>query len=203
MGQSAGASSILHHLTSYGGDQGLGPPDFDAAIIQSPGFFPQANATLDDNTFAAFLALTNSTDLQSLAEKNSSVLIAANANLTWTSPYGYFNFGPTVDDRYVPDLPGRLLKDGRFHSHIPLFLGHEKLDGLLFTPPWIRSNKVFRDEIQQIYPAVPNSTLGFIANNYTIPITSKIVPPQLTVMAVSGILNVCCPSFACLYHELS
>lgn len=190
MGQSAGASSILHHITSYGGDQDLGPPDFDAAIIQSPEFFPQANATQDDDTFAAFLTLTNSTDLQSLTGKNSSVLIAANANLIWNSPYGFFNFGPTVDDRYVPDLPGRLLKDGKFHSHIPLFLGHERLDSLIFSPPWIRSNKAFRDEIEQTYPGIPNSTLGFIANNYTIPVPSKTVPAQLTLMAVSDILNV-------------
>ncbi|CAG8955610.1 hypothetical protein HYFRA_00009564 [Hymenoscyphus fraxineus] len=187
MGQNSGASSIIHHITSYGGDKDLAP-DFEAAIIQSPGFYPQANGTQDDQTFATFLNLTNSTDLQSLQKQNSSVLIQANLNMTWnSSPYGYYAFGPTVDGRYVPDLPSRLLKKGKFHEKIPLLMGHERLDGLLFSPPWIRTNQALQDWFVEVYPGAPNSTLGFIANNYTIP--GKKSPPQLTLIGVSDFVN--------------
>jgi len=38
MGESAGASSIMHHLSAYGGTV---KPIFNRAILQSPAFFPQ------------------------------------------------------------------------------------------------------------------------------------------------------------------
>jgi carboxylesterase type B len=38
MGESAGASSIMHHLTANGGNVTL---PFQKAVIQSPAFFPQ------------------------------------------------------------------------------------------------------------------------------------------------------------------
>jgi carboxylesterase type B len=38
MGESAGASSIMHHLTAESGNYSL---PFQKAILQSPAFFPQ------------------------------------------------------------------------------------------------------------------------------------------------------------------
>jgi len=38
MGESAGAGSIMHHLTANGG---TGSPVFKRAILSSPAFFPQ------------------------------------------------------------------------------------------------------------------------------------------------------------------
>lgn len=136
MGQSAGASSILHHITAGGGESSY-QPNFEKAILQSSGFFPQPNSSHDDYIYSEYLRLTGAKDLNELQDVNSSILQAANAKMTYDSPYGIFNFGPTIDGDFVPDLPSKLLgtEDKQFHQGISVLLGHTAYDGLLFTPP--------------------------------------------------------------------
>jgi len=134
MGQSAGASSIMHHITAHKGTHDR--PAFSSAILESPGFFPQPNNTQDDQTYTEFLNLTGANNLDELVLLNSSILMEANANMTWRSMYGFFKFGPTLEDSegYVPDLPGKLLQDGTFHKNIPMMLGYTTMDGYLLFP---------------------------------------------------------------------
>lgn len=177
MGQSAGASSILHHITAYGGDR---PPAFQQAILQSPGFFPQPNRTQDDDTYAQFLALTGANNLDDLMKTDTTVLMNANANMTWQSTYGYFKFGPTIDGEYVRDLPGKLLKSGNFHKTLSLMLGYTMLDGLLFTPPWIRTKVALQDHVKKLFSQVPESVLTYIGEKYPI---SGLVAQNRVIMA--------------------
>lgn len=119
-----------------GGGQSF-QPDFQRAIIQSPGFFPQPNASHDDYIYSEYLRLTGAENLEALQKLDTSILQAANARMTYDSPYGVFNFGPTIDGDYVPDLPSKLLNttEKSFHRGIAMMLGHTAYDGLLFTPP--------------------------------------------------------------------
>lgn len=172
MGQSAGASSILHHITSYGGEEDGRQdrkPKFQSAVLQSPGFFPQPNGTKDDITYQRFLDLAESKNLDDLMEKDFSVLQHANAVMTYESEYGYFNFGPTIDGNFVPDLPGRSLAAGKFHTGIPIMLGHQGLDGLLFTPPWIRDDAGLAKHVKDLYPEIPDTEIAYIKKEYHIP----------------------------------
>ena len=68
MGQSAGASSIMHHITSLGGGRPYDGRKFSmqGAIIQSPGLFPQPNDTKDDEIYNRFLGLTKAKNLEAL-----------------------------------------------------------------------------------------------------------------------------------------
>ena len=49
MGESAGAGSIMHHITAYGGQKGKAP--FQRAILQSPGWLPSTADKANENIF--------------------------------------------------------------------------------------------------------------------------------------------------------
>jgi carboxylesterase type B len=180
----------VHHITAYKGQQHR--PAFKNAILQSPGFFPQQDIDRPDETYAEFLSLAGAKNLHELAKKDSSVLMEANANMTWESLYGYYQFGPTLEGYggYVPDFPGKLLKDGKFHQGIPMMLGYLKLDGLLFTPPWIRTQQELSNHVQGLFPNMSNDALRYVANKYQIkPLTLA----REKITAVSDFFNVSNP----------
>lgn len=110
MGQSSGTSSILHHITAYGGNTARSKSQMQGAIVQSPRFFPQPNSTQDDEVYKPFLKLADDAkDPEAPLTADTDVPQKANAIMTHDSKYGYFGFGPTIDGDYVPDLPGKVL----------------------------------------------------------------------------------------------
>ncbi|KAL9613200.1 MAG: hypothetical protein Q9204_008911, partial [Flavoplaca sp. TL-2023a] len=179
MGQDAGASSIMHHIAapSYLRVQTQG------AIVQSPGFFPQPNITQGDEKYTQFLELTGAKDIEALLTADTKILQDANAKMVHNSKYGYFDFGPTMDGYYVKDLPGKILARPDNDVYFPaLLVGHEKLDGLLFTPPWIRTTKALLDYVRELFPGVPQAVLDTIASEYKIPTD---LGPQASLLAVA------------------
>jgi carboxylesterase type B len=183
MGESAGASSILHHITSYGGNDDEKLP-FSQGILMSPAFIPQPDRDAAGLAFARFQFEALSPTLEHLRVKSSEELMYANARVNHYAPYGTFQYGPTVefDDSYsyVPQLPGQLLAKGKYHKKIPLLLGHAFADGLLFTPPWIRNNSALEDYTKLLYPTTPSDALARIRTLY--PMLS-LVPRDLVALA--------------------
>ncbi|KAJ5046325.1 uncharacterized protein L3040_003571 [Drepanopeziza brunnea f. sp. 'multigermtubi'] len=189
MGQSAGASSILHHITAGAGSEEYAP-NFQRAILQSAGFFPQPNASHDDYIYSEVLRLTGAESLAELKQLNTTILQAANAKMTYDSPYGIFNFGPTVDLDYVPDLPSKLLADPeKRHKGIGLLLGHTAYDGLLFTPPWVRTPEHLRTHAKKLYPGIPQTALAYTDAHYPIKQFQDRFP-WLPIVAQRKIVNV-------------
>jgi carboxylesterase type B len=145
MGESAGAASILHHITSYGGAK---PVPFQNAIPQSPAFeFSidyQSSYQLTLSTAAAYISSTlgelldnaNSTlssqisrisasfgaltlVLGSLEDSSiSAALKYINQAVVLQAGTGRFNYGVIVDGNYVPELPQVLLAQGRFDTSL-------------------------------------------------------------------------------------
>jgi carboxylesterase type B len=118
MGESAGASSLVHQITAYGGAK---PSPFQAAIVQSPAF--QFNIDVASNyrsTFVAASGLTGTaiTDVAALRKLNSSVLAAVNQAVVYNQMTGEFGFGPAPDGKFVPKLPQVLLPEGRFDQSV-------------------------------------------------------------------------------------
>lgn len=112
----------MHQITAYGG--GEGPAPFQQAVLQSPAFLPSVSKESEEETFEDFLSLLG---VQSIAEARrlpSSTLQKANTAQVFNAPYGLFVYGPTVDDCFVPDLPGVLLLEGRFSNDLKIMLGH-------------------------------------------------------------------------------
>jgi carboxylesterase type B len=183
MGESAGASSILHHLTSNPAD----PPAFTSAIIQSAGFFPTPNNTQLDEVYTKFLNMTGAESLKDMDNMDTEMLMQANANLTFMSSYGLFNFGPSIDMNYIQDLPSKVLKRREHHKNIPIMVGHTKFEGLFFTPPWIRTNEQLREHVRTMYPGVQNDVMEMIDEKYPI---GKIEFAKEKLLKVADFLDV-------------
>ncbi|KAI4286662.1 MAG: hypothetical protein L6R35_004081 [Caloplaca aegaea] len=137
--------------------------------------------------YTKFLNLTGAKDFEALLTVDTKTLQDANAKMVHDSKYGYFNFGPTIDGYYVRDLPGKVLAGLDNGLHVPaLLVGHMKLDGLLFTPPWIRTTEALLDHVRELFPGVPQAVLDTIASEYKIP---TILGPQGSLLAVADFFD--------------
>jgi carboxylesterase type B len=88
--------------------------------MQSPGMVPiKNNPQGRANLYGLFLSKANCSSLQCLRAAPSSALIDANEYIASNGggPTAV-GFGPVVDGDYVPDLPIRLLCQGRFHKNL-------------------------------------------------------------------------------------
>jgi carboxylesterase type B len=96
-GQSAGAGSVLHHLTAFGGSQ---DPLFSKAIVVSPAsglsFDRKGSLELDFQTFAARAGCAGK-GVACLRAASSEALEAANAEST-------YRFGPSPDGNFLRQL---------------------------------------------------------------------------------------------------
>ncbi|KAI2603476.1 Alpha/Beta hydrolase protein, partial [Hypoxylon fragiforme] len=132
MGESAGASSVVHQITAYGGKQ---PAPFRAAIPQSPAF--QFNIDLDAS-YAHALAEASTqvgSDVKGVAALRglpTEQLIAINRGAVGSAPVGTFGFGPGPDGSFVPAIPQVLLYEGKFDRNVNV---STYLDPLFASPP--------------------------------------------------------------------
>jgi carboxylesterase type B len=169
MGESAGAGSIMHHITSYGGQRGSLP--FHQAIPQSPAFqvfVPEQSKALFTQVLgnASIIAKQNITCAEELRALPFEVLAAVNSLMVGKSTYGSFTFGPVIDpspNSYVPDLPLRLIAQDKFHK-VGVMVGHNSDEGLLFTPPFIQTQAEDVAEFTALFPTADPSMVSYITN---------------------------------------
>ena len=88
MGQSAGAGSIYHQITAYGGQRGKAP--FARAILQSPGFYPITSEEVMDRHYEATLRHADCESLAELRKLSENRLKAVNLAVIDEAPYGQF-----------------------------------------------------------------------------------------------------------------
>ncbi|CAG8109741.1 unnamed protein product [Penicillium salamii] len=162
MGQSAGAGSIVHHITSYGGENG--PVPFQKAIIQSPGWVPGISDKQQKAAREQFFNILGVTTIDEARKLPSEKLIAANAlQIYYSAPWGSFTYGEVVDGDFVPDVAWRLLLEGKFDHNVKVMTGHTHDEGLLFTGPDSLDGDRFESDIVA-YVQVPKDTAKYIAN---------------------------------------
>lgn len=151
MGQDAGAASILHHLVALGGDEDYKPP-FAQAILQSPSFLPEGDLSTTDQSYLDFQYRAACPSLHSLRSKDTAELQKSNAESLYYSLHSSFQFGPTMDQEFLQKRPGQFLLNCEYHKKVPLILGDTALDGLLFSPPWVRDDQALGKHLREIYP---------------------------------------------------
>jgi carboxylesterase type B len=173
MGESAGASSILHHLTSWNGEEAE-RPKFSQAIMESPAFFPQPDKDPVDEAYVEFQVRAKAFSLYHLKMEESSKVMEANARMNYESDYGIFRFGPTTYEPDHPVLPGLALKNNNYYHNISLITGHSLLDGLLFAPPWVRNDDLLKQHIREMYPKFDCEALDKVTEMY--PIGARALP---------------------------
>ncbi|QGA22310.1 hypothetical protein EYB26_010026 [Talaromyces marneffei] len=132
-GTSAGAGGVLLHTLAYGGEN-TSKPLFSAAISADPfvpEIFPYQRLEFQ---YQEILNATNCSSLECLRHLPTDSLLAANINRPFprqtTSPLFYFS--PCVDGIFFPDLPSKLLADGRF-QRVPLLQGTVTDEGSIFA----------------------------------------------------------------------
>lgn len=160
MGESAGAGSILHQITAYGGAKA----PFSQALLQSPAFIPTPLKSQTETAFQEFLAGANVTTLEHARALNSTVLQLANKVALSKAFYGTFTFGPAPDGIFVPDLPGKLLLAGKFDKDVTVLAAHNSNEGGSYTPPTATSSDNFTTYMKLYFPAASTSTLTYLSD---------------------------------------
>lgn len=173
LGESAGASSLLHHLTAVeSGRQYKSPPKFQKAILQSPAFFPITSPKKIKSTYHDFLKAAKVDNFEKLQKAKSEDLIKANAETIYNSPYGTFTYGPAVSDgyeTYVNAPPSLKMLYGKYYPQIKVMIANNRREGALFTPPWLRNEQDLAAYIKEIYPAMSNDSFKEFAKYYPVP----------------------------------
>ena len=150
LGESAGGSSAIAHVTAYGGSKG--PVPFVGAIPQSPyqaPKYPPPSSSLD-----AILKYANLTSLEELQATSTEELQELNALIIGNAkPFGSFVFGIIVDGDYVPNLPNKLLLEGRFDKNLSIMTGRNQDEGSRFVPnSQVTNETAYEDFLQAFFP---------------------------------------------------
>lgn len=162
MGASAGASSLMHHVTSFGG---VGEIAFNQAIMFSPAFLPYPTSDIPTASFNDLMNMLNVSSLEEMRQVPSETLIATNALQIYShAPYGSTLYGPTVDGAISPALPGQLLVDGSFHQNLTIMVAHNTLEGLIFTKPSIKTSDDYLAMLRQSMPQMSDEAISTINN---------------------------------------
>ncbi|KAI1496442.1 Alpha/Beta hydrolase protein [Biscogniauxia marginata] len=161
MGESAGAASIVHHITAYGG---VGAPaPFQSAIPQSPAFQFNINLTAGyEMTLAKASSQTGVgiRDVKTLSTLESDTLKSINQDVVYGAPTGMFNFGPGPDGTYVLKLPQVLLLEGGFDHSVNLMISHTANESVPFTPFNISTAADVRARAKFSLPEASDATLS-------------------------------------------
>jgi carboxylesterase type B len=114
MGESAGASSLFHHLVAFGGTQ---DPLFQRAVLMSPAYqiMWDRKGMLED-VFKNFTiaAGCKGQGLACARAASSESLRKANRVVQDSVPRGSFGVGPATDGRWVRQLASVEMLEGRF-----------------------------------------------------------------------------------------
>lgn len=156
MGESAGAGSIMHHLTAFGG--AVRAP-FAQAVLQSPGWVPYPSRVDQEALFRDFLRrANNASSLAAARALSTEQLMAANAAQMAAQPYGSFGASPCLDGDFVTQDPKPLLAQGKYDKRVRILAAHNADEGLLFTPP-VADDAGYRRFVQDTFPAARRAQL--------------------------------------------
>jgi carboxylesterase type B len=120
-GESAGAGSIMHQITAFGGRSEI---QFQNAVLQSPAFAPTLSNHQQEAFYNDFLRLAGVSNFAQLQALPYGRLQSANLQQIQNSSYGTFTFGPVVDGVIAPQSPGQLLAKGQFYKNVKVMTGH-------------------------------------------------------------------------------
>ncbi|KAK6077846.1 carboxylesterase family protein [Seiridium cupressi] len=162
MGESAGGSSLMHHITASGGAEDA---PFDQAIIMSPAFQVNLNGSYGyDLTMDVATNYTGEEidSVSDLTELSSDQLKYINQAVVYQGIIGQFNYGPVVDGTYVPNHPQVLLLEGKFDDSVNLMLQHTSNESVPFTSTNITTAAELREYVIEQFPGIFNDTLNYM-----------------------------------------
>ncbi|KAI1851388.1 hypothetical protein JX265_000378 [Neoarthrinium moseri] len=188
MGESAGAASILHHITSS-----QQPALFHNAIPQSPAFefsidhaaafeltlseaASKINAIIQESTAVAsqvssvlagstsdtfdFASLTSVFD--ALGDQVTETLKSINQAVVVQAGNGRFNYGPTVDGDYVPELPQVRLAQNGFDASVNVMPSHTSNESVPFVSSSIATDEDVRNYLTNAIKSASDETKNYM-----------------------------------------
>lgn len=171
----------MYQITAYGGSKGSAP--FSQAILQSPGYpliysDSQSEATYQDVIKTAQeLIGSNITSVSDLRALEFETLAGLNTiMIARAAPYGTFAFGPTVDGTFVPELPAKLLLDGKFDTEVKIMTGHNSKEGAFFASPLLSTEADVVNDLKTILPTISNTTLAYVTGTLYPPVYNGSYP---------------------------
>ncbi|EUC59274.1 carboxyesterase-postia placenta Mad-698-R-like protein [Rhizoctonia solani AG-3 Rhs1AP] len=165
-GESAGGASVVLQATAWAGKS---PVPFKRAIAQSIGLYPlpldsEIEGIFNNVTTAAGCPSSGSEAMECLRAAPLSTLIKSINNVRT-------NFlAPTIDgpNGFLPDLPSRLIAQGKFRRGIDLVAGHMTNDGRNFAgnPKNVKTDADIVTAILNRYRHMTNATLEKVLKLY-------------------------------------
>ncbi|KAI4601414.1 hypothetical protein KJ359_011543 [Pestalotiopsis sp. 9143b] len=164
-GVSAGAGSVAHHLTAYGGaDQTL----FHAAIVESLFLPTQPSVPELEWQLDRLLTQTGCDDMSCLRGKDLGALQAFNVPSAFpgrtAAPLPLFYWGPCIDGNFSQDYIYNLFDQGNFVD-VPILIGTDNDEGSYFG-----ANASTADEVavflQNNYPHLNSSAAAAVMQSY-------------------------------------
>ncbi|KAI9839327.1 MAG: hypothetical protein M1838_004391 [Thelocarpon superellum] len=168
-GESAGASSIMHHLVQMGGTQ---DPLFQRAFVQSPAYevFFDRRGSLEE-TFDAFAAKANCAGqgLACLRAAAEDTLTTANTELNADSFDGGFAVGPAPDGKFIRQCPTLELATGNYWKGLEsIVISHVSDEAEIFVDGHITNSQQFDEYINDAFPnyTAPSGLNAIIEQRY-------------------------------------
>jgi carboxylesterase type B len=169
-GESAGAGSILHHITAFGGKQ---DPLFRQVVMQSITSELLADRRGDTESFyQEFLAKAKcgGQSLACLRSASFETLNAANLALISDTPPSAFKPGPAADGNWVRQMPALELASGNFFQNLSgLILSHVAHEADIFAIGSVTSDAAFVRLTNFNIPVYAPSVRQAVANHYPSP----------------------------------
>ena len=163
-GASAGAGSIMHHLTAYGGASFRSEDAlFQQVLLQSPAIQPITSHFHQEQGLELLLNAANVSSFAELKALNAPTMLRAQKLAQVNAFFGQFIYGPTPDGTYVTDIPGKLLLQGAFNANVTVLSGHNTFEAIRSVDPQV-TTAGFSSYIQGFYPSAQPPVLSYISN---------------------------------------
>ncbi|KAI9809764.1 MAG: hypothetical protein M1825_000197 [Sarcosagium campestre] len=161
-GESAGAGSVFHHISAYGGSNKAEASLFQGAIAQSL-FQYTVPPSLQKPALDAYLKAlkVSSIDEARALPADSDALITANT-------LAGEGFGPIIEAdengaTLIPDVPYKLYNDGRFNKNVKLMIGSVGDEARVFTPTTLKTDSDYDALLKARLPGAPQALLDQIS----------------------------------------
>ncbi|MCJ1312543.1 hypothetical protein MMC25_006217 [Agyrium rufum] len=163
-GASAGAGSIMHHLTAYGG-RPVQPAQtlFKQAILQSPAIQPIVSHYTEDQGLQLILNAANVSTFEQLKSVDEPTMLRAQKAAQIHGFFGQFIYGPTPDGTYVPDIPGKLMLQGAFNPNVNILSGHNTFEAIRSVSPNVTTEDLVT-YMQGYYPSAQAPIIDYISD---------------------------------------
>lgn len=153
MGESAGASSLLHHLVFNGGTT---DPLFTKAVLQSPAFLPMVDRQGSlEAVYQNFSTLAGCAggDMNCLRAASSDTIIKANRVLNSKAIAGTFIVGPSADGSLIRQTPSLEYASGNYWKNLQsIMVTHTSDESTIFVDGSIKTDDQATKYIKALFP---------------------------------------------------